>query len=212
MISNDSICHVHFIGVFIAHFAGVGSCTGSLDMTIEDRPLLSSSYLFNGSKDRHENIRIIIRALVLNHRCQPFEAHAGINMLRWQFTQKTIFFAKKHSLVSLERSEHEGVLPIELNEDKIPDFQDIRIVMIDQMSSISATDAIEMDLGTRSTRSRVAHFPEVVLHITGKDVVVGQTREKIPVNTRHVATIRRPRYYFCQRPFVSRSGARLLAE
>ena len=74
--------------------------------------------------------------------------------------------------------EHGEVLPIELNEDKIPNFQDIRIVMIDQMSGITATDAIEMDLGTRPTRSRVAHFPEVVLHITGKDVIVGQTSRR----------------------------------
>ena len=102
MVGNDAICHVHLICVLIAHFAGIGSCTGSLYVIIEDCPVLSFSYLFNGGEDRHENIRIVIRALVLNNRCQPFESHAGINMFRWQFTEKTIFLATKDSRATSE--------------------------------------------------------------------------------------------------------------
>ncbi len=50
-----------------------------------------------------------------------------------------------------------------LNEHKIPDLQYIGIIHVDQVSSISASNSVVVDLCTGSTRPLVSHLPKVVL-------------------------------------------------
>lgn len=50
-----------------------------------------------------------------------------------------------------------------LDEHKVPNFQDIRIIHVDQVSSISASYPVVMDLSARPTWALVSHLPEVIL-------------------------------------------------
>lgn len=57
-------------------------------------------------------------------------------------------------------------------ENIIPDFQNIRIVLVHKVRSIAATNEVIVNLTARPTRTLITHFPEVVLHVTREDMVV----------------------------------------
>ena len=63
-----------------------------------------------------------------------------------------------------ECGEWEGMRPIELNEDKVPYFEHIRVVHVHFRGGVAATYAIVVNLCARPTRSCFTHFPEVILH------------------------------------------------
>lgn len=69
-------------------------------------------------------------------------------------------------------------LPVVLNEDKIPDFQDVWIIHVDQMLGISATYTIVVNLRTRPTWTSLTHLPEVILHIERQDTICRYTGEE----------------------------------
>lgn len=50
-----------------------------------------------------------------------------------------------------------------LNENKIPDLQDVGVVHVHKVGSISAPNPVVVDLSTGPTRALVAHLPKVVL-------------------------------------------------
>ena len=57
---------------------------------------ITDVYLLNCSKDRHENIRVVVGALILNDRGQTFETHAGVHMFCWQFSQSSVLFTRSN--------------------------------------------------------------------------------------------------------------------
>ena len=50
-----------------------------------------------------------------------------------------------------------------LNEHKVPDLQYIGIIHVDEISSISTSNSVIVDLCTGSTGTLVSHLPEIVL-------------------------------------------------
>ena len=52
-----------------------------------------TSYLMDSIEIRKENIRVIIRHLILNDRCQTFQTHACVNTFRRKWDQCSIVFS-----------------------------------------------------------------------------------------------------------------------
>ena len=50
------------------------------------------------------------------------------------------------------------LVTIVLNEDDVPNFQHIRIILVDNTCCIATSNTIEVDLGTRTTRTSIAHL------------------------------------------------------
>src|SRR5690606_32731161 len=55
------------------------------------------------------------------------------------------------------------LLTVELDEHIVPDLNDVWHILVHQISSIAAANAIVVDLGARSARAGLAHLPEVLL-------------------------------------------------
>ena len=91
--------------------------------------------LAHGGQNRHEQIRVVVRVLPLQHGRDAFEPHAGVDRGRRQGSERAVRAA------------------LELHEHVVPDFD----------FGIRARAAHEVDLGAAAARSRVAHLPEVVL-------------------------------------------------
>ena len=140
MIRHHSVRHIHFSFVFGAQFPGVRA---------------RASRFLKSLEKRQKHVRVVIGPLVLQHGDDAFEAHAAIDVLLRQRTQRFVRLA------------------IESHEDEIPDFEDIGVVHVDEMRGVPSTaDSIVMDLRARTAGTRLAHLPEVVLHVAGKDVVL----------------------------------------
>jgi hypothetical protein len=93
----------------------------------------------------------------LHHGHQTLQAETAVDVLLWQQLQ-------------LGRR-----LAVELDEDKIPDFEDVGVVHVDEMGGVAATDAVKMNLRARTAGARLTHFPEVVFHSEREDPVFGQS-------------------------------------
>src|SRR5207249_9557102 len=90
--------------------------------------------------------------LALDDRGDTLEAHAGVNVLGWQRSQLPLRAA------------------VELNEDEIPDLNNVRRARVDELAAAFVRGAVDVDLGTRTARAGVSHFPEVVLLVAPVDV------------------------------------------
>ena len=75
----------------------------------------------------YEDIGVVIRAFVLNGGDQSLETHTSVDMFR------------------RKRSEGAISLAVKLNKHIVPDFQDIWVVFIDEVRSITATYPVEVD-------------------------------------------------------------------
>jgi len=64
--------------------------------------------------------------------------------------------------------------PVELYEHQVPDLQDVGVILIDQVGSISVPDPVIVDLAARATGACVSHFPEVVLHTARQNPALSQ--------------------------------------
>lgn len=64
--------------------------------------------------------------------------------------------------------------PVELYEHQVPDLQDVWVILIDQVGSISVPNPVIVDLAARATGARVSHFPEVILHIARQNPALSQ--------------------------------------
>lgn len=60
-------------------------------------------------------------------------------------------------------------LPVELDENEVPDLQHIWIVHVHQVRGVPPTDAVIVDLTAGTTGTSVSHLPEVILHTARKD-------------------------------------------
>mmetsp|Transcript_100547 Transcript_100547/g.259697 ORF Transcript_100547/g.259697 Transcript_100547/m.259697 type:complete len:349 (-) Transcript_100547:51-1097(-) len=112
--------------------------------------------LLDSCKDRLEEVGVVVTPHVKQHRRHPLQAHTGVDTLSRKLDQAAI----RLSLV--------------LHEHVVPDLQHIRVIQVDEMGCIAATDTIVVDLSARAARASLAHLPEVVLHIEGQDPRVRQ--------------------------------------
>ena len=67
-------------------------------------------------------------------------------------------------------------LAVELDEHMIPNLEHIRVTRVHARRRIASADAIEMNLSARAARSRLAHLPEVVLHVAWNYMIFRQQR------------------------------------
>lgn len=64
-------------------------------------------------------------------------------------------------------------MAIKLHEDDVPHLDDERVVLVYEMGGIAtAANLVVVDLAARAARALVAHLPEVVLDVSGKNVVL----------------------------------------
>mmetsp|Transcript_138675 Transcript_138675/g.351506 ORF Transcript_138675/g.351506 Transcript_138675/m.351506 type:complete len:263 (-) Transcript_138675:331-1119(-) len=118
--------------------------------------LRCAGLLLDRLEDDAKQIRIVIAALVQQHGRDALQAHARVHALCRQVDQGSV------------------VLALKLHEDIVPDLEHIRVVHVDEFWTLSPSDAVVMDLRARTTRTRVAHLPEIVLHVKGQDSRVRQ--------------------------------------
>ena len=112
----------------------------------------------NHTDDGLEHVRVIVGCFPLQGHAEAFEAHAGIDD------------------AGREGFEASVSLAVILHEDEVPDFDDLRMVVVHQVTSgnfgtfFSRTE-VNMDFRAGTTGTRVAHFPEVVVLVAVEDVV-----------------------------------------
>ena len=107
---------------------------------------------------RLEDIGVVVRGLTLDGTHETLEAHAGIDDLLCQGLQGTVRFA------------------VELHEDDIPDLDDLRVVLINQLASghfgaFLGRTAVHVDLRTRTARTCLTHLPEVIMLVAVQDMI-----------------------------------------
>ena len=102
--------------------------------------------------DWREHVGVVVAVLPLNHRADALEAHAGIDVLCWQRREALIFVA------------------VELDEDEVPDFDDLVRAAVNERAAASVRRAVDVNFGTRAARPGVAHLPEVVLLVAEMNV------------------------------------------
>lgn len=126
----------------------------------------SAGHLLNLVKVRGEYVGVIVGLYVLQARDESLETHSSVDMLGRQRSKAAI------------------VLSVVGHEDVVPDFEDVRVVLIDEVSGVSTSDSVEMDLATRPTRTNSTHLPEVVLDVSGKNVILFDTdvEPELPVS------------------------------
>ena len=111
----------------------------------------TSSDRLDSSKERREDIGVVVRALLLQNRGQTLEPHTRVDM-----------FVRKES--ELARG-----LAVELDEDQVPDLNHVRVVGVHQGRSVASSDAVEVHLGAGTTWPCISHLPEVGFLVEGKN-------------------------------------------
>ena len=134
-------------------------CDGSLLLFLK-RHVLQSGNLLLGLDDGLEDVGVVVRVLALHHADETLEAHAGIDDVHRQGLQRTVGLA------------------VELHEHDIPDLDDLRVVLIHQLTTALAAGGtlfgcarVDVDLRAGTAGPRVAHLPEVVVLVAVDDVV-----------------------------------------
>ena len=89
------------------------------------------------------------------------ETHTGIDVTGRQLLQRTVGLA------------------VELHEDEVPNFDDLRMPRIDHFAARLGSDfgliaQVEVNLRTRTARSRFTHLPEIIVLVAMDDVILGQ--------------------------------------
>ena len=130
-------------------------------------PVGRTAHRGNLLQERLEDIRVVVGFLALNHHAEPFETHPRIDVFGGQRLERTVS------------------LTVELHEDQVPDFNHLRVVVIDQrrpvhLSPFSLVTQVEVNLRAGTARTRIAHLPEIVLFIPLQNMAGRQTfRPKI---------------------------------
>lgn len=114
----------------------------------------SAGHLLDLVKVGLEDVGVVVGFHVLQARDESLEPHPGVDML------------------SGEGSETPVVFSVVGHEDVVPHFEDVGVVLVDEMSGVSASDSVEMDLAARSTGTDGAHLPKVVLDVSGENVIL----------------------------------------
>ena len=106
-------------------------------------------------QQRHKDVRLVIAVFLLHHGGQALKSRAGIHAGPRQFFQRTIRLA------------------VELREDQIPKLHAALVVEGRRFRQAEIGRQVDMDLAARSARTRVPHFPEVVLLAQTDDLFRG---------------------------------------
>ena len=161
----------HVTGLLVARQLSVGDseCYGA-DMVCDDAhgdvhilflTVFVPRQFTNLAQHRLEHVRIIVRGLALNGTHQTLETHARVNHFLCQRLQAAVCFA------------------VVLHEHDVPNLNHLRMVFVHQLASgnlgfLLIAAAVHMNLGARAARSRIAHFPEVIVLVAVQDMVLRQ--------------------------------------
>mmetsp|Transcript_51491 Transcript_51491/g.85529 ORF Transcript_51491/g.85529 Transcript_51491/m.85529 type:complete len:613 (+) Transcript_51491:698-2536(+) len=110
-----------------------------------------AGHFLDTPEDLLEHVDVVVAHLLLQNRRDPLQSHSSVDV----FGGKGV--------------EGLGVLAVVLDEDKVPDLNDLRVVHVHQVGDVSASHTVVVDLSAWSTWPSEAHLPEVLLHAKGKD-------------------------------------------
>jgi len=152
MVGDDTHGDVYFLLLVGSLAVGSRRCGETIALARVD---------LDFADDGLEDVGIVVRVLALQHAHQSLEAHAGVDD------------------VHAERFERAVRLAVELHEHDVPYLDDLRIILVYQRTAghqrfLLGRTRVYMDLRAGSARSRVAHFPEVVVLVAIDDMVFGQ--------------------------------------
>ena len=145
----------------------------------------------DGLNQRLENIGIIIRRFPLQRHTKTLETHTRIYDLCRQRFECTVG------------------LTIVLHKDKVPNLYNLRVALVHQRKTVDSrtlglATQVDVHFRTRTARSRIAHFPEIIMSVTVDDMVCRQmffpircgfivafeTFGRIPLENRCIKTFR----------------------
>ena len=103
-----------------------------------------ASRRLDGIEQRREHVGVVVGGLVLQDGGDALEAHARVDVLCGQRAQLAVLLA------------------VELDEHVVPDLDEVRVVHVDQLGHLAATDAVVVDLRARPAGPDVAHLPKII--------------------------------------------------
>lgn len=103
--------------------------------------------LLNLGEDGREDIGIVVGRDVVEDGDEPLEAHTGVDVLVGKGAERA------------------GRFTVVLDEDVVPDLEDVWVVGVDQLGDGAATDTIKVDLAAWTAWSAGAHLCRVSLSI-----------------------------------------------
>ena len=120
--------------------------------------ILLAAHISQTLNRRLEYVGIVVRLLALQNHTQTLETHTRINVVLRQRLQRTVSLA------------------VELHKYVVPNLNHLRVVLIDHFATgdqsyLCLVTQVEVDLATRTARTGIAHFPEVILFVTTNDMV-----------------------------------------
>ena len=115
---------------------------------------------------RLEDISIVVRVLTLQRTHEALEAHTRIDYIHRKRLQRTVGLA------------------VVLHKHDVPDLDHLRIILVDQLTArhlglLLGCTRIQMDLRARTTRTRIAHLPEVVVLVSINNMVGGHMLQPV---------------------------------
>ena len=152
VVSTDTHSHIDVILLF---------CDGSLLLFLKGY-IFQSCQLLLSLYDWLEHICIIVRVLTLQHTDEAFKTHTRIDDVHGEFLETSIS------------------LTVKLHKHEVPYFNYLGIILVHQLATTLARGfallrrtRIDMYLRTRSTRTCIAHLPEVIVFVTINNMVLG---------------------------------------
>ena len=164
--TKDATNHITSLGVARQLAVGNRECH-SADVVCNDAhgdihlfplTIVLTGQLLDLLDERLEYIGIVVGMLTLQGAHQTLETHSCINDIHSQGNKRSVGLA------------------LELHEDDVPDLNDLRVVLIDEvttgdLSFLFGRPAVEVNLGAGTARTRLAHFPEVIVLVAINDMV-----------------------------------------
>ena len=93
---------------------------GLVNLSFFESGIFQTCNLLLSLDDGLEDIGIIVRVLALQHTNQTLKAHTGINHVHTEFLKTAVSLA------------------VELHEHKVPDLDDLRVVLVDELATALA--------------------------------------------------------------------------
>jgi hypothetical protein len=117
-----------------------------------------SSDFLNSFENRGKYIRVIVGSLLLDYGHKTLKTHAGVNVFRRQTLESTIMFT------------------IELDKDVVPDFQNVRVILVDKLGSVPSSDTVKMNFTNKSYKNLGGNRAEMTFTYTAH---TGQLRPSL---------------------------------
>ncbi len=122
----------------------------------------STGHFLDRLEDRRKHVRVVIAVLALQDLGDALETHPRIDVLGRQRSQALVRVA------------------VELDEDQVPDFDDLVSAGVDELRAGLVGRSVVMDLGAGAARAGVAHLPEVVFLVPQVNAL-GRNTDGFPV-------------------------------